>query len=382
MSFYEDLGVQPIINAATTFTAIGGSLMPDEVLAAMNEAATSFVDMHELHLAAGKRVAALTNNEAAYVTSGCAAAMILAILGIRTAGKPAALTSFPGRDQAPHEVIMHAAHRIPYDAAIALSGAEVRQIGNIQQTFDWELEGAITDKTAAVLYVAGSHLPQVALPLEQVVRIAHERGVPVIVDAAAQLPPVNNLWHFTRNLGADLVIFSGGKTLRGPQASGFMAGRADLVEAARQNGAPYQRWARAMKVGKEEIAGLVTAVERFVSLDHAAMHQEWLATVESWHAALSKVAGVETSIDLLNEAGQPVPRLHLAIGDTRRAAAVLAYLETSNPKIAVLPDVANGTPRGLWLGPDLLTEGQDAVVRDTVLRAIAAHVVTPQEGAS
>lgn len=360
-----------IINAATTYTALGGSLIPDEVLVAMNDAAGSFVDMHELHLAAGKRVAELTNNEAAYVTSGCAAALVLAILGIRTGGDPAAIESFPGQTAAPYEVIMHCAHRIPYDKAVALAGGSIRQIGNIQQTFSWELSGAITDKTAAVLYVAGSHLPQTALSLEEVVSIAHSRGVPVIVDAAAQLPPVENLWHFTRDMGADITVFSGGKALRGPQASGFMVGRADLIEAARQNGAPYQRWARAMKAGKEEIAGLVTAVERFIALVHVAVHSEWLRTVETWQLAFSDTAGVAASVDPLNEAGQPVPRLHLVIADSARANAVLTHIAASDPRVAVLPDLANGQPAGLWLSPDLLREGEAEIVQRTVLDAIA-----------
>lgn len=126
MSFYSDLGLKPVINAATTFTALGGSLMPDEVLEAMRDAAGSFVDMHELHVAAGKSLAELTRNDAAYVTSGCAAALILALLGIRTKGDPRVLTEFPGRERAPSEVIMHASHRIPYDAAIAMSGVTIR----------------------------------------------------------------------------------------------------------------------------------------------------------------------------------------------------------------------------------------------------------------
>ena len=370
MNFYQDLGLDPVINAATTFTALGGSLMPDEVLVAMKEAAGSFVDMHQLHLAAGKRLAELTNNEAAYVTSGCAAALILAILGVRTGGNPAAITDYPGHAEAPYEVIMHTAHRIPYDAAIALSGARIHQIGNVQQTFSWELEGAITNNTAAVLYVAGSHLPQVALPLEEVVRIAHARHVPVIVDAAAQLPPAENLWHYTRDLGADIAVFSGGKALRGPQASGLMVGRPDLIEAARQNGAPYQRWARAMKVGKEEIAGLVAAVSRFVALDHTAIRHEWTQVVEHWHANFSEAPGVTATVDPFNEAGQPVPRLYLAIANPARAQSVLDQIAASRPRVAVLPDQANSKPRGLWLSPDLLRDGEAEIVQRIVLNAI------------
>ena len=370
MTFYSDLGLKPVINAATTFTALGGSLMPREVLEAMSDAAGSFVDMHELHLAAGKRLAQITRNEAAYVTSGCAAALILALLGIRTKGNPRILSSFPGRDLAPSEVIMHAAHRIPYDAAIAMSGVTIRQIGNIQQTFDWELEAAINDDTAAVLYVAGSHLPQVALPLSEVVRIAKSRGVPVIVDAAAQLPPVENLWHFTREAGADVAVFSGGKALRGPQASGFMVGRADIIESARQNGAPFQRWARAMKVGKEEIAGLVAAVERFINLDHASLHGQWLATVSAWSDGLRDLDGVSLRTEMLNEAGQPVPRLYVGMSDTTRAGRTLSALAEATPRVAVHPDLRNGTPHGFWISPDLLRDGEESIVEDAVRAAV------------
>lgn len=370
MSFYSNLGVKPVINAATTFTVLGGSLMPEEVLEAMRDAAGSFVDMHELHVAAGKRVAELTNNDAAYVTSGCAAALILALLGIRTKGDPRVLQEFPGREHAPSEVVMHAAHRIPYDAAIALSGVTIRQFGNIQQTFDWELEAAISEDTAAVLYVAGPHLPQVALPLPEVVRIARSRGVPVIVDAAAQLPPVENLWHFTRDLGADIAVFSGGKALRGPQASGLMVGNAEIIEAARQNGAPFQRWARAMKAGKEEIAGLVAAVERFINLDHAGLHQQWLATVDAWQAGLANLPGVVLRTELLNEAGQPVPRLYVGVHDRSQASGVLAALNRASPRVAVHPDLRNGSAHGFWIGPDLLQNGEAAIVEETVRAAV------------
>jgi len=373
VGFYEGLGVPRVINAATMFTALGGSIMPDDVQAAMREAAGAFVDMHELHLAAGRRLADLTRNDAAYVTSGCAAALVLAVLGIRTGGSPGRLAELPGHDAAPHEVIMHAAHRIPYDRAVNLAGATVRQIGDITQTFAWELEAAIGPQTAAVLYVAGAHLPQVALPLEEVVRIAHAHDVPVIVDAAAQLPPVDNLWHFTTEAGADLAVFSGGKTLLGPQASGLMVGRADLIEAARQNGAPYQRWARAMKVGKEEIAGLVRAVERYVDLDHAAEHARWIAVLERWRDALTGIDGVDVAVDPLNEAGQPIPRLHVRIDDPRRAARALEVIDASWPRVVVLPQLANGVAHGLWLSPDLLQPGEAEIVEETVAAALSAR---------
>jgi D-glucosaminate-6-phosphate ammonia-lyase len=369
---YERLGVEPVVNAATTFTALGGSLMPPEVLAAMTDAAGSFVDMEALHLAAGRRVAELTRNEAGLVTPGCAAALVLALLGIRTGGRPGAIRALPGRDEAPYRVIVHAAHRIPYDATLQLAGVELVQIGDVVQTFEWELEAAIDDRTAAVVWVAGSHLPGSALPLATVARIAHERGVPVLVDAAAQLPPVENLWAFTREQGADLVAFSGGKALHGPQASGLLLGRADLVEAARQSAAPFQRWGRAMKAGKEEIAGLVRALELFVETDFDALRASWTAVLEGWRAVVEEagIPGITAELEERNEAGQPVPRLRVDVADPDRAEAVLAGFDAARPRVAVLPHRAIGVARGLWLGADLLQPGEDAIVADALAAAI------------
>jgi len=152
---YARLGVRPVVNAAATLTAVGGSLMSPEVLEAMAQAASTHVDMYELHAAAGRRIAELSRNDAAYVTSGCAAAIVLAVLGCITQGDPRKITLMPDGAGLPTEVVMHCSHRIPYDPAIALAGAKVVQVGNAVQTFEWELEAALTERTAAVLYVAG-----------------------------------------------------------------------------------------------------------------------------------------------------------------------------------------------------------------------------------
>jgi len=368
----EELGATPIINAATTFTAIGGSIMPPDVLDAMRGAAGSFVDLHEAHQLVGARLAELTRNDAAYVTSGCAAAIVLGILACRTGGEPEAIGRLLDGQGFPDEVLMHAAHRIPYDPAVQLAGARVRSVGNVLQTFPWELEAAIGERTAAVLYIAGTHLPPGALPLRQVVAIAHARGVPVLVDAAAQLPPVDNLWRFTREEGADLALFSGGKALRGPQASGLMVGREELVVAARAHGAPHQRLARAMKVGKEELAGLLAAVSRYVALDHDAQRREWDATVERWQRALIQ-PGVTATIEGHNEAGQPVPRVRVEVDPQalgRTGASIVEELRAGRPRIDVLP----GGPDRFWIGPDLLEGDQAEAVVTAIQAAIAAGV--------
>jgi len=372
MTTFDDLGVAPVINAATTFTALGGSLMPDVVLDAMREAAGAFVDMHDLHVQVGAEIARRTGNEAAYVTSGCATAIVLTVLGARTGADPLDIARLIDGGDFPDEVLIHAAHRIPYDPAVTLAGARLRTVGNVLQTFPFELEAAIGERTAALLYVAGSHLPPGALPLEDVVRICHAHGVPVIVDAAAQLPPVENLWRFTTELGADAALFSGGKALRGPQASGLIVGTEALVTAARAHGAPHQRLARAMKVGKEEIAGLLAAVERYLALDHAAEHARWLRIVTSWQAALADVPGVQCTVEERNEAGQPVPRLRIDLtpghpSGLPTAGDVVARLWEATPRISVL---RNGDA-GFWIGPDLVDDAEVELVTRGILAALA-----------
>ncbi len=267
---------------------------------------------------------------------------------------------------------MHAAHRIPYDSAVSLAGGRIRQIGNVLQTFAWELEGAIGPSTAAILYVVGAHLPPSALPLDEVVEIAHRHDIPVIVDAAAQLPPVDNLWRLHSEFGADLVLFSGGKALRGPQTTGLMVGSATMVEAARQSGSPYQRWARAMKVGKEEIAGLVAAVERFVDLDFDELRAGYLNVAEAWATALSELAGVHVSVESTNEAGQPIPRVHVRCGDPQRLRRAFHLFASGTPRLAVYPDLRNGTAQGFWVTPELSDTSDHDFIIGTIVRGLTA----------
>jgi L-seryl-tRNA(Ser) seleniumtransferase len=369
VSFYNELGVRRVTNAATTLTVVGGSLMPDEVLDAMRSAAGSYVDMHELTTAAGKRLAELTHNEAAYVTCGCAAALTLGTLGAITGGDPGAISRLPAAADMATDVIIHAAHRIPYDRAIELAAGRLVQIGNVQQTFEWELEAAITERTALVVWVAGSHLPAGALDLPTTVRIARQHGVPVLVDAAAQLPPSSNLWHYTRDGGADAAVFSGGKALRGPQSSGLMVGTDSFVAAARANGPPHQRLARALKVGKEEIAGLVRAVELYLQQDHDAIFAEWESIVSSWLDALRSTSGVTATRAYPNEAGQPVPRVRIAIDRTTvgaNADEIRTKLWEQDPRVLVL----RGDADTFFITPDTLAQGEAESLVGQILKVI------------
>jgi L-seryl-tRNA(Ser) seleniumtransferase len=371
MGIYEDLGVRRLINANARLTALGGSKMPESVLAAMNEATGAYVDMHELQRAVGRRIAELTRNEGAYVTTGAAAGLVVATLATMNRGDlPTIARAIEGEPPARREVVIHRAHRIPYDPAVTLAGARLVEVGNALQTFPWELEAAIGPATAAVLFVAGDHVARGALPLAQTVAIAHGRGVPVIVDAAAQLPPADNLWRFTRDLGADLAVFSGGKDLRGPQASGLVVGAAEWIEACRANGSPHQRLGRPMKAGKEEMVGLLVAIERYLSLDHAARSAWFEASVQSWIDAIAGIPGVRASRQFPDEAGQPSPRARIEVDPVAAGltgADLKQRLWDGDPGIAVALEGADA----ISLSPTVL-DGDDPALVGRRLREILA----------
>lgn len=361
MPDYASLGVRRVINASARLTRLGGSLMPEPVLAAMADAARSHVDMFELQDAVGRRVAELTKNEACLVTTGASAGLFLATLACMVGADLARIARLPDLGDAPSEVIVHCGHRIPYEPAVRLTGARLVQVGNALQTVGWELDAAITERTAAVMFVAGEHLRRGVLTLEETVAIAHAHGIPVIVDAAAQLPPRENLWHFTREAGADLAIFSGGKDLRGPQASGMILGRADLIEGCRANAAPHQRLGRPMKVGKEEMMGLLAAVELYLQEDEAERQARFERVVRFWLDAFNRLPGVVASRSLPNEAGQPIPRVLVQIDPAvvgMTGAEVRATLWDGTPRIAV----GEAAGDGFFLTPDTLEPGEEEIV--------------------
>jgi uncharacterized pyridoxal phosphate-dependent enzyme len=370
MTIYDQLGVRRVLNAAGALTAVGGGLLPDEVIDAMRDAGRSYVDMHEFHAAVGKHLAELTHNEAAFVTSGCAAAVALGTLAAITEGDPRLIVKMPEGEGLRTEVVIHHAHRTPYDAAVRMAGGRLVQIGNSYQTFEWELEAAITPRTALVLWLDGTDMGHGGLDLATTVRIAHARGVPVLVDAAAQLPPHTNLWRYTRDTGADAAVFSGGKHLRGPQSSGLMVGTEAFIAAARANASPYQRLARALKPGKENIAGLVRAVELFLARDHGAVEQRWEAEVSEWAEGLTAVPGVVARRSWPNEAGQAIPRLRVSVRDAGRRDAVVAALWERTPRVHVL---RGSDPFDFYLTPETLAEGEHGVVLEAVVSELVAH---------
>jgi L-seryl-tRNA(Ser) seleniumtransferase len=332
---YAHLGVTPIINAAGTLTRFGGSTMPPEVMAALVAAGRSFVDMEELHLAAGRRIAALIGVEAAHVCAGAAAGITLMAAACMSGTARAMISQLPQTAGMKHRFVVQGAHRNPFDQAVRLAGGEFVEIAATWEALEEALRGG-ADSVAAVYYTCAWFCTGSALRLGRVAALAHAAGVPVIVDAAAELPPVHNL---TRHIaeGADLVVFSGGKVLRGPQASGLILGRADLVEACRLNDNPFMGVGRPMKAGKEEIVALVAAVERYLATDHAAEMADWERRVTHVVEAVSGLPDVRAWRQLPHGDGQLIP--HAAIAWDEQVVEV-GYEEAVRQLLGGRPRVA------------------------------------------
>ncbi len=292
---YQALGVKPAIVASGSTTAYGGSKLRPEVLDSMEKASRSMVNMDDLNVAAGKVIAEVTGAEAGLVTSGSAGGLVLQAAAVMAGSDPASMAKLPKSDGLKNEIIMHTSHRFPYDQCYTATGATIVNIGDGRRCHPWELEAAINENTAAVAYLFSGFVSRRALPLEQVVEIAHAHDVPVIVDAASYLPPRANLRRFIDE-GADLVQFSGGKAVRGPQGTGILAGRGDLIEAAYANASPHQFIGRGMKVAKEEIIGLVEALQIFAEEDEDAENQRYREMSQKVVDALIETPGLDVSV--------------------------------------------------------------------------------------
>lgn len=361
MGIYEELGIRRIINGNATLTRLGGSLMPKEVLDAMVEAAGSFVDLVELQRRVGEEIAKLTQNEAAYVSCGCAAGMVLATAACITGMDRERRDQLPNLDGLKNEVIVHGHTRVVYDFAIRQVGCKLVEIGSTEGTSLDELESVINDRTVALFYFAQSKWDDTVIPIPDAVRICRERDVPIIVDAAAQLPPHTNLWHFTRDLGADMVLFSGGKGLCGPQASGLMLGRKELIEAAAFNGQPGQFIGRPMKVGKEELLGCLAAVRWYLSLNHGELMNHYNSVVQFIINAFEEVAGVSAHgkdryFDFINVPTVEIEFEEDVIGFERDD--ILDQLKQGDPCI----ELASLGDRGVVVNPQTLRNGEEQII--------------------
>ena len=374
---YVRFGLEPIINAKGPGTRLSGGIARPEVRAAMAEAMAHCVDIVELHARASEVIARHTGAEAGLVTSGAAAGLLLGTAACITGLDPGAMARLPLTAGARGNIVMVRSQRNQYDHALRTTGLEVVEVGL----------PAIGEATRLVHWVADAHSRP---PLAAVVEVAHARGVPVLVDAAAQLPPAAALRSFIA-AGADLVAFSGGKALGGPQASGILCGRRDLIAAAamqmldmdyptgffrppphfidvgRLAGLPPHGIGRPCKVGKEQIIGLLVALELFVAETDEARHARWLATVTAIAGALDDLPAV--SLEIRRDAAVPTLALTPA-GGPEAALALYDALVSGRPSVHLDPqELASGR---LLLNPMCLAEGDEAPLAER-LRALLAR---------
>lgn len=369
MDIYEELGVRKIINGSATLTMLGGSVMPPEVLEAMAQASRFFVDIDELQEKAGKKIAEWTHNEAAYISCGAAAGMVLSTAACITGLDAEKRARLPDTDGMKNEIILHRRNRVGYDFAIRQAGGKIVAIGTDEGAAPADLEAAITERTAAIFVFYKNLSMDGQIPLEQQIEIARRRGVPLIVDAAAQLPPIENLWNFT-HMGADLALFSGGKGLCGPQSSGLILGRRDLIEACAFNACPRAFIGRPMKVGKEEIAGLTAAVRWYLDLDHTALMQTYEDQVGWIVAAFSGKPHIRARRSFPSEAGQPHPRAEIILDEHRLGITrdeVLRQLYAGSPTIHLAPTGVNA----IYVNPQTLQPGQEKIILERMLEILA-----------
>jgi uncharacterized pyridoxal phosphate-dependent enzyme len=370
MDIYDELGVRKIINGYATLTALGGSRMAPEVMAAMAQAAQHFVDLDELQEKVGRKIAEWTHNEAAYVSCGAAAGLVLSTAACITGLDEEKRARLPFSDGLKNEIILHRRGKVDFEFAIRQAGGKIVEIGTDEGASAAELEAAITPRSAAVFVFYKNLLMSGQVPLERQIAIAHKHGIPVVVDAAAQLPPVENLWYFTR-MGADLVLFSGGKGLGGPQSSGLILGRADLIAACAFNACPRSFIGRPMKAGKEEIIGLMTALRCYLDLDHAQLMQTYEQQVAWIIAALANCAHIQARRSFPNEAGQPMPRAELIV-DARGLGLnrdqILQRLYEGSPAICLAPEGVDG----ILINTQTLAPGEEAVVVERIKEILRA----------
>ena len=303
--YFKDLGLRTYINAAGTFTALTASFMHPEVVKAYNYASQQLVRLEDIQDKVGERIAELLKCEAALVTSGAASAITLGTAAVLTGGDPSKIEKIPtDMSGMKTEVIVQKSHRIVYDHAIRNCGAKIVEVETRK-----ELESAINDKTALLWFLNANNFNGKIKDME-FVEIAKKYKIPSMNDCAADVPPVENLWKYTQ-MGFDLVCFSGGKGLRGPQSAGLLLGKKDWIAAARKNAPPNGNTiGRGMKVNKEEILGMLAAIEVYLKRDHHADWVLWESQIKLINDSASSVAGVTTEVHV-PEVANHVPSIRI-----------------------------------------------------------------------
>jgi len=366
---YDELGVTTVINGQGTMTVLGGSLMRPEVEAVMALAGKHFVSIPDLEVAAGKRIVELLKLPSGYsaiVTSGAAAAMESGLAGILTGDNPKFIEQIPDLTGMKSEVIIQKTHRNPFDHQLRNTGAKLIVI----ETRD-ELRKAVNPNTA-MMHFSNFANEEGQIKVDEWVKLAKEFNIPTFIDAAADTPPVSHLWDYA-NMGYDLIAFSGGKAMRGPQCAGLLLGRKDLVAYALLNNSPHEDTiGRSQKVGKEEIVGMVKALECYLNDDHEALNKEWQQRLELIAAKIGTLPSVSTSYFVPDMANHV---LHMEIKwDPQRIKItprdVNDTLRKGTPSIVLTTGERGGA---LSMNSFMLQPGEDSIIADRLYQVLKAH---------
>jgi L-seryl-tRNA(Ser) seleniumtransferase len=359
--YFRELGVRPFINAAGTYTDMTASLMRPEVMQAISYASQHYVMLNDLHDRVGEQIAALVRCEAAMVTSGAAAAITLGTAGVLTGTDREKIGQIPNLEHMKSEVIIQKAHRFGYDRAVRNCGVRLVEVETRE-----DMERAINDKTAMMLFYNNNNSVG-QLRDEEFARLGKKHGVPTMNDCAADVPPVENLWKYTL-MGFDLVMFSGGKGIRGPQSAGLLLGRKDLIQAARMNASPNgSAIGRGMKVNKEEMLGMLVALQVYLELDHDKEWREFEKRAEAIRKSVAAVPGVTAEV-YVPEVANHVPTVRIswnAAGKKLTPAEVAQALRDGEPSIGVRPG-RDGFDVGVWM----MRPGEETIVARRLRQAL------------
>ncbi|MCC6858452.1 MAG: aminotransferase class V-fold PLP-dependent enzyme [Bryobacterales bacterium] len=343
--FYKELGVRPFINAAGTYTTLTASLMPREVVEAYDYASRQFVHLIELHDAVAQRIASLIGCEAAMVTAGAASALTLGTAACMTGTNQEFIRRLPDTTGMKTEVIIQKRHRYGYDHAVRNCGIRFIEVETKE-----ELEGAVNERTAMMLFFNAAD-PNGQIKAAEFAQLGKKHNIPTFNDAAADVPPVENLSKYLK-MGFDLVTFSGGKGIRGPQSAGLLLGRKDLIEAARLNSSPYSdSIGRGMKVNKEELLGMMVAVEIYIRKDHAAEWREWEKRVKLIADTVSAIPSVKTE-RYVPEIANAVPTLRISWDQSAvkiSPAELVKRLREGDPSIELVPGARENISVNVWM---------------------------------
>lgn len=355
----KQLGVKRVINAGGTFTNLGGSLMPPEVIAAWIEGSKSFVNLAELQDRVGERMAKVIGVEAAMVTTGAAGSLQLAAAAAITLGKPDLIKRLPDTAGMKHEIILQKSHHSCYDNQLLAVGAT---LVSVESTDD--LKKAINDRSALMFFMNYAE-PDGRIKRAEWVEIARAHKIPTLIDAAADAPPVDRLTEYLKQ-GFDLAAFSGGKAIRGPNDTGLLLGRKDLIEAAKRNTNPNcGTIGRALKVGKEDMVASLAAIERFVKMDHAAERKEWERRIEVIEKALKDVPTLVAE-RIVPAIANHVPHVQFTWDERKlkiTPAEVTKQLAAGDPPV-VIARVHGSGDNGILVSVFVLQEGEEMIVAE------------------